>query len=202
MGGEAADRALGRRGPGRPRDEGLQQRIKDAAMVVLARHGFSGLTLDRLCTEAGVTKATFYRRWDRPTDCVLEALVEVWSEAEFIDTGRPLGDLEAFAHKLIALYTHPLLGRCMLAVQAERPVNPAVFDSVDAAGLQRRARNTAALTKALERLPQPPGLPAGVMLHVLNGVARNIEGLRWPMGDDDLRALIVTLLTPAARTGP
>ncbi|MBW8811968.1 MAG: helix-turn-helix transcriptional regulator [Caulobacterales bacterium] len=171
-------------------------------MVVLARNGFSGLTLDRICAEAGVTKATFYRRWHSPVACVLEALVEVWSEAEFVDAGDPLRDLEAFAHKLIGLYTHPLLGRCMLAVQAERPVNPAVFDPVDAAGLQRRARNTATLARALERLPEPPCLPAETMLHALNGVARNIEGLRWPLADDKLRALIVTLLTPASRAGP
>jgi len=171
-------------------------------MVVLARHGFSGLTLERLCAEAGVTKATFYRRWDNPTDCVLEGLVAVWAEAEFVDTGAPLRDLEAFAHKLISLYTHPLLGRCMLAVQAERPVNPAVFEPVEAAGLQRRTRNTAALAEALERMPKRPGLPAGVMLHVLNGVARNIEGLGWPIGDEDLRTLIATLLTPAERAGP
>lgn len=52
------------RRPGRPRNEALQQQIKDAAVQVLARQGFSGLTLDRVCAEAGVTKATFYRRWE------------------------------------------------------------------------------------------------------------------------------------------
>lgn len=171
-------------------------------MVILGRHGFSGLTLDRICTEANVTKATFYRRWDNPITCVLDALVEVWSEAEFVDAGDPLRDLETFARELIRVYTHPLLGRCILALQAELPVNPAVFDPVDAAGLQRRARNTATLARALERLPEPPILPAETILHVLNGVARNIEGLRWPLGDDQLRSLILTLLTPASRAGP
>ena len=60
-----------RRSRGRPRDNVLQERIKDAALTVLARHGFSGLTLERVCTEAQVPKATFYRRWDNPLACVI-----------------------------------------------------------------------------------------------------------------------------------
>ena len=41
-----------------------------------------------------------------------------------------------------------------------------------------------------------------MILHILNGVARNVEGLRWPVADEDLGILIRTLLTPAARAGP
>lgn len=199
-GGEGSSAA--RRGPGRPRNAALQQHIKDAAIQILSRNGFSGLTLDRICAEAGVTKATFYRRWSNPTECVLEGLVEAWSEAEFIDSGQPAHDLEMFGRKLMGLYTHQLLGPCMLAVQTERVVNPAVFTAIHAAGLQRRARNTAALDRALARLPEPPALSANIILHVLNGVARNVEGLHWPIGEDELVALIHTLLTPAGRAGP
>jgi AcrR family transcriptional regulator len=194
--------AEARRRPGRPRNAALQQHIKRAAMQILARRGFSGLTLDRICAEAPVTKATFYRRWDSPTDCVLEALVEEWSDAEFVDSGEPMRDLEAFARKLMDLYADPLLGPCMLAVQTERLANPAVFAPIHAAGLERRARNTAALDRALRRLPEPPALSANMILHVLNGVARNVEGLRWPIGEDDLVALIHSLLTPSGRAGP
>jgi AcrR family transcriptional regulator len=163
---------------------------------VLASQGFSGLTLDRICAEAPVTKATFYRRWDSPTECVLDALVEVWSDAEFVDQGDVARDLEAFAGKLIGLYSHPVLGRCMLAVQTERAVNPAVFAAINAAGLQRRARSTATLQGALSQMPQPPALSANMILDALNGVARNIEGLSWPVSDDELRALIGALLSP------
>jgi AcrR family transcriptional regulator len=198
MAAKQARRDAGRR-PGRPRNEALQQQIKDAAIEVLARLGFSGFTLDRVCAEAGVTKATFYRRWDSPAECVLEALVELWSEAEFLDRGEPAADLEAFARTLIRLYTHPVWGRCMLAVQTERSINPILFEPIKTAALQRRSRNTATLKRALERLPEPPALSPNMVLHVLNGVIRNIEGLDWPLDDDELRTLIRTLLSPAPR---
>lgn len=195
------EQEAGRRGPGRPRNEDLQQQIKEASIQVLARLGFSGLTLDRVCAEAGVTKATFYRRWETPTDCIVEAVVERWSEAELFDHGEVQADLEAFAHTLIRLYTHPVLGRCMLAIQTERVVHPAPFQPLQVAAQQRRSRNTATLQAALARLPEAPALSANMILNALNGVVRNIGGLNWPLSEGDLRTLIRTLLSPGPRSG-
>lgn len=185
-----------RRGRGRPRDTGLQERIKAGALNVLARHGYSGMTLERVCAEAGVTKATFYRRWDTPTACVLEAFLEVWNEAEFKDTGAPSADLETFAHKLIELYSHSQLGSCSVALQTEGRVNEEIGAALNAASRFRRGRNTGVLAQALSRMEPAPALPAPVILNVLNGVARNIHSLNWPVSDEELRALIQSLLTP------
>jgi AcrR family transcriptional regulator len=184
-----------RRGRGRPRDSGLQERIKTAALTVLARHGYSGMTLERVCAEAGVTKATFYRRWDTPTACVVEAFLEVWSEAEFKDTGAPSADLETFAHKLIELYSHSQLGACSVALQTEGRVNKEIGAALNSGSKFRRSRNTGALAEALARMAPPPAVPAAVILNVLNGVARNIHSLNWPVSDEELRALIQSLLT-------
>lgn len=191
-----------RRGRGRPRDAALQQRIKDAALAVLAKHGFSGLTLDRVCAEAGIPKATFYRRWDSPTACVVEAYLEIWSEAEFHDTGDPPRDLEAFARKLMQLYNHPKLGPVSVAIQGEFRLRADFHDSVQSGALRRRAKNTASVEQALARLPRPPAMSANMILHVLNGVVRNIQSLEWPLAEADLRRLIEVLLTPADRAGP
>lgn len=191
-----------RRGRGRPRDAALQQRIKDAALGVLATHGFSGLTLERVCAEAGIPKATFYRRWENPTACVVEAYLEIWSEAEFRDTGDAPGDLEAFARKLMQLYGHPKLGPVSMAIQAEFRVRAEFHDLVQSGALRRRGKNTAAVEQALGRLSTPPAMSANMILDVLNGVIRNIQSLEWPLAEDDLRQLIKVLLTPADRAGP
>lgn len=185
-----------RRGRGRPRDSGLQDRIKAAALTVLARHGYSGMTLDRVCAEAGVTKATFYRRWDTPTACVMEAFLETWSEVEYRDTGAPAADLEIFAHKLIALYGHAQLGACWAALQTEGRVNPDIGAALNAGGQVRRSRNTGALAHALAQMTPAPALPATVILNALNGVARNIHVLNWPVSEAELHALIQGLLSP------
>ncbi|ODT87888.1 MAG: hypothetical protein ABS78_09925 [Phenylobacterium sp. SCN 70-31] len=185
-----------RRGRGRPRDTRLQEKIEAAALSVLARHGFSGLTLERICVEAGAPKATFYRRWPTPTACVMDAYGRVWSEAEYKDTGDPQQDLEAFGRKLMQLYGHPLLGPCSLAIQSESRVNPGVNERLQSRALQRRTRNTATLQAALDRLSRPPALSAALILNALNGVARNVQTLRWPVSDGDFSLLIRSLLSP------
>lgn len=186
-----------RRSRGRPRDNLLQERIKAAALSVLARHGFSGLTLERVCAEGQVPKATFYRRWENPTACVIEAFLELWSEVEFADNGDPAQDLEVFAHSLIDLYSHPTLGPCSVALQTESRVNREVGAAQNTSALQRRARNAGVLQRALDRMPTPPALSAELILNVINGVARNVYSLNWPLSDEDLRLLIQSLLTPA-----
>ena len=37
-----------------------------------------------------------------------------------------------------------------------------------------------------------------MILNVLNGVARNIHSLNWPVSDEELRTLIQSLLSPPA----
>ena len=44
----------------------------------------------------------------------------------------------------------------------------------------------------------PPALSAELILNVVNGVARNVRSLNWPISDEDLRRLIQSLLTPAS----
>ena len=193
---EAKTAEPARRGRGRPRDTALEGRIKAAALSVLARHGFSGMTLERVCAEAGVTKASFYRRWETPTACVVEAFLEVWNDAEFKDTGAPAADLEVFAHKLIELYTHPQLGACSVALQTEGRVNTEIGAAMTAGSRFRRGRNSGALAEALARMEPPPALPAPVILNVLNGIARNFLSLNWPVSDEELRTLIQSLLAP------
>lgn len=48
---------------GRPRDTQIEQRLRDAALKILQDHEPIALTVDRVCEVAGVSRATFYRRW-------------------------------------------------------------------------------------------------------------------------------------------
>jgi hypothetical protein len=82
-------------------------------------------------------------------------------------------------------------------MQTESRVNREVGASQNTSALQRRARNAGALQQALSLMPVPPALPAELILNVINGVARNVRSLNWPISDEDLRLLIQSLLTPA-----
>ncbi|WP_419702872.1 TetR/AcrR family transcriptional regulator [Promicromonospora sp. NFX87] len=66
--GAAADR----RGPGRPRSEGHDQRILDAAVELMERG--EEITVSRVEQLSGLGRAAIYRRWPSMTDLVAAAL--------------------------------------------------------------------------------------------------------------------------------
>lgn len=47
-------------GPGRPKDLGKRAAILDAAKRLFSTHGFDGVSMDQIATEAGVSKLTVY----------------------------------------------------------------------------------------------------------------------------------------------
>jgi AcrR family transcriptional regulator len=61
-----------RRGPGRPRAAGHDERIVDAALDLLERG--EDITVSRIVELSGVSRAAIYRRWPSMTDLVAAAL--------------------------------------------------------------------------------------------------------------------------------
>ena len=61
-----------RRGPGRPRAEGHDERILDAAVALL--DAGEEITLTRIVETSGVSRAAIYRRWPSLTDLAAAAL--------------------------------------------------------------------------------------------------------------------------------
>lgn len=99
------------RGAGRPRNPELEQRLKRVALETLAEHGFSGLTLEKVCTRAKIPRATFYRRWATPEALVSDAFNERFETGVLESTGDLARDLELFAGKLVARPLHRLAAR-------------------------------------------------------------------------------------------
>ena len=58
---------------GRPRSNAAHAAILVATRTLLARDGWSGLTIEGVAAEAGVAKTTVYRRWANKSDLVLDA---------------------------------------------------------------------------------------------------------------------------------
>jgi AcrR family transcriptional regulator len=72
--GNLTDLALEPRPPGRPRDERATQAILEAAIKQLEEVGFGRLSVDSVAAEAGVSKATLYRRFKDKADLVTAAV--------------------------------------------------------------------------------------------------------------------------------
>lgn len=62
------------RPPGRPRDERASQAITEAALRQLDELGFGQITMESIALEAGVSRATIYRRYRDKADVVTTAI--------------------------------------------------------------------------------------------------------------------------------
>ncbi len=62
------------RGPGRPRDERASTAITAAALRQLDEVGYANITMESVASEAGVARATIYRRYRDKADLITTAI--------------------------------------------------------------------------------------------------------------------------------
>ncbi len=105
---EAAPEVAVRRKRGRPRDPDADGRILAAASALILLRGFESMTVDEVASNAGVGKATVYRRWSRKEDLAVAAMEQLYSdEIPSPDTGTIRGDLEAMFTSVLTFVNSP-----------------------------------------------------------------------------------------------
>jgi AcrR family transcriptional regulator len=111
---------------GRPRDPSRDGVIRAAILSLLAEVGYGALTMDAVAAEAGVGKATIYRRWRTKEDLVADTIAEI-SRAEVTpaDTGTLEGDLREMLHTIVGAVNGPT-GAATQALLSTVPHNPAL----------------------------------------------------------------------------
>ena len=77
--------------------------IRAAILRLLADVGYGALTMDAVASEAGVGKATIYRRWRTKQDLVVDTIsdlnrAEADAAGHRLPRGRPAGDDAADGH--------------------------------------------------------------------------------------------------------
>ncbi|WP_421873276.1 TetR/AcrR family transcriptional regulator [Nitratireductor rhodophyticola] len=70
------------RGRGRPRDPRTDAAILDAALKLFVASGLDGASFEKIAREAGVTRATIYRRWSSRETLIADALGRLKENAE------------------------------------------------------------------------------------------------------------------------
>ncbi|MET0838768.1 MAG: TetR/AcrR family transcriptional regulator [Marmoricola sp.] len=97
-----------RRKRGRPRDPEADGRILAAASALILLRGFESMTVDEVASNAGVGKATVYRRWSRKEDLAVAAMEQLYSdEMPSPDTGTIRGDLESMFRSVLVFVNSP-----------------------------------------------------------------------------------------------
>lgn len=97
-----------RRGRGRPRDPKTDERIVEAAADLLRHRGFERMTVDDVAAQAGVGKATVYRRWPSKDDLAVAAMERLYAvEIPEPDTGSIRTDLAQSYRSVIQFLGSP-----------------------------------------------------------------------------------------------
>ena len=104
---------------GRPRDARASRAITEAALRQLRDVGYSNMSMESVAAEAGVARATIYRRYQDKADLVTSAIAAGADEPR--TTGEPLVDLVAYLEEFDARFSESCLEvvGCLLAARAE-----------------------------------------------------------------------------------
>jgi AcrR family transcriptional regulator len=103
--------------------------IRAAILRLLADVGYGALTMDAVASEAGVGKATIYRRWRTKQDLVVDTISDLnRAEATPPDTGSLEGDLRLMLRSLVSVITGPT-GAATLSLLSTVPHQPALAEA-------------------------------------------------------------------------
>lgn len=191
----------GPRRPGRPRNLEADRAIVSAALEILADEGYHRLTIEAVAAQAGVGKATVYRRWPGKHELVSDALGS-------LNEGMPQMPPASLPtrERALLLMEHAcrkdplsLPGRILPRMLAYRVSHPELFDMYVARVLEpRRERLRQVLRDGIERgevrpdldvalaamaLTAPPllmtmSMPVGAALPP--GTVHRLADLVWP----------------------
>jgi AcrR family transcriptional regulator len=114
---------------GRPRDPSRDGVIRAAILRLLADVGYGALTMDAVAAEAGVGKATIYRRWRTKQDLVVDTIADL-NRAEALppDTGSLEEDLRQMLRSLVTVINGPV-GAATLSLLSTVPHQPALAEA-------------------------------------------------------------------------
>ncbi len=96
---------------GRPQTPGLSEALLQAAERTMVSEGFEALTVDRLVTEVGTTRPTFYRRFPSTAALAFEVIWRRFGTGSPVDTGSLSDDLLTLQREDIAMFSTPLMQR-------------------------------------------------------------------------------------------
>lgn len=191
-----AHSAPARRGRGRPRDPGTDQRIRRAAAELLLKNGFDKTTVDEVAARAGVGKATVYRRWASKEDLAVAAMESLYeAELPAPDTGSIVQDLTESYRSVLAFVNSPE-GQGFLRVSiAESVRDERIATLYRQSMLRREGQARDSFRRAITRGEVRPDADIESAVEWLGGAitVRAVQGRPLPTVEDVPRLVDFTL---------
>lgn len=182
-------------------DRSRDPAILDAALAVLAEHGYDDTNMNDIAARAGVGKAAIYRRWSSKAALIADALV-YWRpelmDDDVADAGSLAGDFDALVGRMARTDDALISNDVVLRVAVEAAHDPQLASALDDMLLLKGRRVvTTILQRAADRGEVAPGRDWSLVADVLVGVGL-IRVMSGQSFDATLaRQVIDTLVLPA-----
>jgi AcrR family transcriptional regulator len=193
----------GIRPPGRPRSAEADEAILASTLRLLARHGYDRTSIDAVAADAGVARATVYRRYPTKADLVGTALGCMRGQP----SDEPPGDLRRFLVDALtgmrdSMHEHDGLG-ILGALLANRREYPEMLDTfrervITPCGAKTLAALRAGQERGEVRADADLELAGDMMVGAFFAqelAGRSTEGENWP-------ERVVAAIWPAIAAGP
>src|SRR3954452_9278940 len=159
----------GRRGRGRPPSPGIDQRILDAALELLASGGYARFRLDELAKRAGVAKTTILRRWPSKAAVAAAAVEQLALQTTDVPaTGSLRGDLHSLLTSAVAVFTNGH-GDFVPRLIRESGHHPEIADLLHTVIHTRRLAYRRVLNRAIARHELDAGIDQEIIIDLLVG---------------------------------
>jgi AcrR family transcriptional regulator len=176
-----------RRKRGRPRDPEADGRILAAASALILMRGFESMTVDEVASNAGVGKATVYRRWARKEDLAVAAMEQLYrDEMPPPDTGSIRGDLSATFTALLTFVNSPAGADYVRTTIKESMRDERIAALYRSASQRAQERSAEIYQRAIERGEVRADMPTQTAVEFLGGlvISRAVMGLPFPAVDE------------------
>lgn len=168
--GARSESRLPKQVAGRPRSEKTRRAILKSAFRLLREHGFAGVSMQQIVTDAGVSTATVYRWWKNKHEILLEAHLEM--VRELLPSGNafpPLKRLREYTVR-VAAFLQSENGRVFLkllmAIQEDRELYDAFYEKVFQ---PRRAEGCEVVREAMAAGDLPSTVDPDFIIDLLTG---------------------------------
>ena len=189
------DPCLEKRGRGRPRREGADEQILDAALSLLRERKYADFSVDEIAARTGVAKTTIYRRWPSKGALVAATIAPLATgDLDDPNTGNLRDDLTILLQRFSQILRGEL-GPVVSALIGESQKDPELLEIIRTTLRPRRQLFHDALDRAVKRGELSADIDRELYVDVLRGPIWTRLLLTGERIDDALAASIVKIIT-------
>ena len=152
-----------------PRTARAREELLTASIGIIARHGYDGLTMDRVAAEARSSKQTIYRLWSSKEELVADVFLRYRENTPEPDTGNLRDDLLQLVRSQVRELSTSDVGRAMAEINVAASHGSDVLKrTAEDARERRRASRLQVVARAVDRGELDADVDADLMIDMVS----------------------------------